>query len=191
MSQTLPTFAQLKTEYAEQYIPYQVRLGTQEWKTKRDAIVKRDKGKCKKCGCSPTTNIWHNGKMHYLLNVPRDPNELVEIGGQMYRAEEVGDETHQLYAAVILHVHHLYYIESKHPWEYADEALITLCNECHLQTHKTEEISVYEIISGERVKVSAQTCGRCHGAGYFPQYKKVENGVCFQCRGTRYTNLIL
>ncbi len=191
MKQILPTLAQLKAQHADKYIDYQTRLGTQEWKAKRDTIVERDGEKCRKCGCPPTDNIWHDGKMHYLMHIPHDPEELVKIGGLMYRAQDFGDATWTMEAAIVLHVHHLYYVKSKHPWEYADEALITLCNDCHLKTHETEDIPVYEVLSGEKVKMSAQTCGRCRGAGYFPQYKKVENGVCFQCRGTRYTNLIL
>ncbi len=30
-----------------------------------------------------------------------------------------------------LHVHHKYYEKGKKPWEYPDEALITLCEDCH------------------------------------------------------------
>ena len=191
MQQTLTTLAQLKKQYADQYIPYQARLETQEWKIKRDAIVERDEKKCRKCGCPPTENLWHNGKMHYLMYVPSDPKNLIEIGGLKYRGDAFGDDVHQLYEAVILHVHHLYYLESKHPWEYANEALITLCNSCHLKTHETEVIPVYRMENESRIKIPVETCSRCYGAGCFPQYKKVENGVCFKCSGSRYTNLTL
>lgn len=30
-----------------------------------------------------------------------------------------------------LHVHHLYYIKGNNPWEYENDALITLCEDCH------------------------------------------------------------
>lgn len=30
-----------------------------------------------------------------------------------------------------LHVHHKYYIFKKDPWEYPDDLLITLCEDCH------------------------------------------------------------
>lgn len=30
-----------------------------------------------------------------------------------------------------LHVHHYWYERGKKPWEYPDEALITLCDQCH------------------------------------------------------------
>lgn len=32
-----------------------------------------------------------------------------------------------------LQVHHLYYINSHKPWEYPNEALLTLCELCHLK----------------------------------------------------------
>lgn len=34
-----------------------------------------------------------------------------------------------------LHVHHLYYSENKSPWEYEDDSLITLCEDCHEAEH--------------------------------------------------------
>ena len=30
-----------------------------------------------------------------------------------------------------LHVHHRYYKKGRDPWDYPDEALVTLCEECH------------------------------------------------------------
>jgi hypothetical protein len=30
-----------------------------------------------------------------------------------------------------LHVHHRYYIKDKKPWEYENDTLVTLCEECH------------------------------------------------------------
>ncbi len=30
-----------------------------------------------------------------------------------------------------LHVHHRYYVKGRKPWEYPDEALVTLCASCH------------------------------------------------------------
>lgn len=33
-----------------------------------------------------------------------------------------------------LHVHHTYYEKGKRPWEYPDESLRTLCEDCHKET---------------------------------------------------------
>jgi hypothetical protein len=41
-----------------------------------------------------------------------------------------------------LHVHHKYYIPEANPWEYNNNALITLCEYCHEQEHT--EASVRE-----------------------------------------------
>jgi hypothetical protein len=37
-----------------------------------------------------------------------------------------------------LNVHHLYYISGREPWEYEDEELVCLCEECHKWLHKKE-----------------------------------------------------
>jgi 5-methylcytosine-specific restriction endonuclease McrA len=44
---------------------------------------------------------------------------------------------------VILNVHHKYYIDGYMPWEYPDEALITLCEDCHRMEHEYNDIDVY------------------------------------------------
>jgi 5-methylcytosine-specific restriction endonuclease McrA len=36
-----------------------------------------------------------------------------------------------------LHVHHLFYIGFRKPWEYADAFLVTLCEACHNLAHFT------------------------------------------------------
>ena len=38
-----------------------------------------------------------------------------------------------------LNVHHRYYEKNKAPWDYENEALITLCEECHERVHKAQE----------------------------------------------------
>lgn len=35
----------------------------------------------------------------------------------------------------ILHVHHMYYVEGKEVFDYDDDALITLCEDCHNKFH--------------------------------------------------------
>jgi hypothetical protein len=36
-----------------------------------------------------------------------------------------------------LHVHHIRYIEGREPWEYCQQDLVALCEDCHSQNHKT------------------------------------------------------
>lgn len=35
-----------------------------------------------------------------------------------------------------LNIHHTYYIEGRKPWEYENEALVTLCEDCHKKRHE-------------------------------------------------------
>ena len=83
-----------------------------------------------------------------------------------------------------LHIHHRYYIKNKLPWEYKDDALTTLCMDCHKDLHKNKKVPVY---NNELELIGELTnCYRCYGAGWFPEYLNVENGICFRCRGAKY-----
>jgi len=39
-----------------------------------------------------------------------------------------------------LEAHHLYYIHANAPWQYPDEALMTLCHDCHKEETKYNKI---------------------------------------------------
>jgi hypothetical protein len=87
-----------------------------------------------------------------------------------------------------LHIHHKYYVKSLLAWEYKDDALVTLCQTCHESIHKEQKIEVYndeyDLIDHYKY------CSRCHGAGVFPEYSHVQNGICFKCNGLRYEELL-
>jgi 5-methylcytosine-specific restriction endonuclease McrA len=86
-----------------------------------------------------------------------------------------------------LHVHHKYYQLGLLAWEYPDEALITLCWDCHEQLHKNQHIPV---LNADGMEISKLTyCDRCFGAGYFPEYHHVQAGICFKCAGAKYVEL--
>lgn len=87
------------------------------------------------------------------------------------------------------HVHHKYYLKNKLPWDIEDGALITLCESCHYQTHKSEKILTFEEKElGLKEVVSFQyLCGRCNGSGHLPQYNYHEGGVCFKCNGNSFS----
>jgi hypothetical protein len=83
-----------------------------------------------------------------------------------------------------LHVHHTFYQDGKLPWDYPDNSLQTLCWMCHEKLHKNNTIPWINMdgdIIGEKTY-----CYRCHGAGIFPQYQHVQNGICFRCNGGRF-----
>ena len=93
-----------------------------------------------------------------------------------------------------LHVHHTIYIQGYTPWEYLDQFLITLCEECHTKTHDRNEVRVYHEtelfkvtgLVGDLDPTALRPCTRCLGAGIFPQWNHIQGGVCFRCRGNRY-----
>jgi hypothetical protein len=89
-----------------------------------------------------------------------------------------------------LEVHHRYYIYSHKPWDYSDSALVTLCESCHKIIHKTMTPFVYYRGIDGLSQMDFTPCERCGGTGYLPQYKHVEDGICFRCRGLRYEELI-
>lgn len=81
-----------------------------------------------------------------------------------------------------LNIHHTYYQVGKLAWEYPNDALISLCSNCHQHEHDTKEIPVYSTIGKKLCLV--EKCERCGGSGHFKEYKHVKNGVCFKCNGT-------
>lgn len=46
----------------------------------------------------------------------------------------------------MLHVHHLYYVKGKNPWDYPNDAFLTLCEECHNKIHKKSKKPTKDII---------------------------------------------
>ncbi|MEZ5003925.1 MAG: hypothetical protein R2730_12930 [Chitinophagales bacterium] len=87
-----------------------------------------------------------------------------------------------------LHVHHKYYQVSLKPWEYPDDALTTLCMHCHEELHKNKSVDVLDAL-GRNIG-EYHNCFRCDGAGWFPEYKHIEGGICFRCKGGKYEELI-
>lgn len=85
-----------------------------------------------------------------------------------------------------LHVHHNYYIKDSMPWEIEDSALTSLCRNCHSNRHEKDNIYVYRKFNGQLIITSHYylRCPRCNGTGYLPQFKHVEDGICFLCHGS-------
>lgn len=87
-----------------------------------------------------------------------------------------------------IHVHHKYYQLSKLPWEYPDEALVSLCWICHENLHANQKVLVYD--ENMNVVNKYTPCQRCFGAGWIPEFKHFHAGVCFRCGGAKYEELI-
>lgn len=80
-----------------------------------------------------------------------------------------------------LNIHHKYYIVGHKPWEYDNDALVTLCKDCHQKRHLKSPIYVYD--DNHSTKGVCEICDRCGGSGYLPQYSYVQKGICFKCGG--------
>lgn len=86
-----------------------------------------------------------------------------------------------------LQVHHKYYVLGNEPWEYNNDALVTLCRECHEARHDNEDIPVYGIeCGGLQIYPDYHVCHKCGGEGYFPKWEHIEDGICFKCWGSGY-----
>ena len=81
-----------------------------------------------------------------------------------------------------LNIHHNFYVHGLKPWEYKDEVLVTLCESCHQKRHEKPTPCYRSLNFGEPIEYY-NTCYRCSGSGYLPQYNHVQNGVCFKCGG--------
>lgn len=183
-------------------ITYEDLLSTFEWQLKRDQIIKRDQSHCTTCGTTPTQRI---GKTHFKYYTPEEFNEIDRMlrikeaeEAERNKDKNIGFILNIKYARpyayptdkpVFLHVHHKYYVMGKLPWEYNSDALITLCDTCHLDLHTKNTIKVY---TNESLKESLilKPCNKCHGAGYLSEYRHVQGGVCFECFGKKYINFI-
>lgn len=79
-----------------------------------------------------------------------------------------------------LNIHHNYYVRGKKPWEYPNDALVTLCEDCHKKRHE----NAIPLLDSQLHHIKdMQICDRCGGSGYLPQYHHVEHGICFKCGG--------
>lgn len=66
-----------------------------------------------------------------LLKDPRWQKKRLEIlSSDLWRCRECESKDKTL------NVHHLYYIKGNAPWDYPNNALITLCENCHQEAHK-------------------------------------------------------
>lgn len=80
-----------------------------------------------------------------------------------------------------LHVHHKFYIHGNRAWEYEDDALVTLCIDCHQKEHDEKVIKVYSKNKEELYII--EKCGKCYGSGYLKEYDYYCDGICFDCHG--------
>ncbi len=193
-------------------IPYFTLLATKEWFEKRELIIKRDNKICQHCNNQET--LFENG-VNFWFKYTQDVKRIIQFQEELVRDTKRFNElpideqnkikSNKLFSlhnfdllydiveadkAYSLHVHHKYYVLSKLPWEYQDDALITLCNWCHWKEHHNNAIPVFKN-EYDKQKIHYTPCERCSGAGFFPQFKHVQDGICFNCGGERFNELII
>jgi hypothetical protein len=174
------SLADLRKEYTDRNIPYARLLYTQEWAEAREQIVDRDGGFCSSCGRGETIGGRKGDYFGFGL-------KLIEVLAG-WKKEMI--EVEELYSSekpYHLEVHHKYYVHNKYPWQYPEEALVTLCNWCHNELHQKTVVPYY---SSEGQALGYTPCSRCYGIGRLPEYSHVDDGVCFRCAGARYDELI-
>lgn len=115
--------------------------------------------------------------------------EYCEDGNDIKLTREIQgiNGTHQWIMNRTLHVHHKYYQIGKLPWEYPNDALITLCYIYHEKLHKTTQIPLID--SHDAQIRFLNPCKKCGGTGELPEYHYYMRGVCFSCDGSGFTDL--
>jgi len=116
-------------------INYDELLNDVRWRSRRIQIIKRDYYRCQKCGITKyktwSERILENGDT--LICGVQDPNlpfRLIVANSKMTCELDFNRELDDL------EVHHKYYNRDfETPWDYPDDALITLCRKCHKDVH--------------------------------------------------------
>jgi hypothetical protein len=179
----------------DNYIPYAQYLRTNELKTKRLEILDRDLFRCIKC------NGFETKVIKTSINTPfgnvEDPNlewsspEII-IWTNLEGKEKFSTITKPIgkpNKSYNLHIHHKKYVINKLPWEYSNDDLETLCNHCHKKVHEEQDIFIYN--EDGNIILDYNNCDRCNGTGYLAQYKYIQNGICFKCKGARFSILLV
>lgn len=174
------TLKELLLKYQGEHITYSQYLTTEEWQVKRNEIIERDHYLCTSCKKAATfylKNFNSPIKFHFW-NVSEEDGRIMPLKANEKSRLEITDKAYHL------EVHHHRYILNRLPWDYKNEDLITLCNHCHTEFHQHNKVLVYS--EDEKTELEYEPCSKCHGTGYIPEYRHVQEGLCFQCMGNRY-----
>jgi len=175
-------------------------LQMKEWKVLRRQILERDGNTCSKCTKYETLRKWNNDKRdwsNYDVVFPKQIRKHLNYYCQngTTKSYYILDDTQFVFietdVARNLHVHHKYYIKERFPWQYSEECFETLCLHCHFTLHEQSVVPVFVHIDKHLLECKNVTpCLRCNGAGFFPDLRHVQEGICFRCWGVKYEQLI-
>ena len=82
-----------------------------------------------------------------------------------------------------LNIHHRFYISGNLAWQYENDALVTLCYDCHKVVHQNQQIEIKAADLNTAKSRYAKNCVKCEGTGYLPEFSHVYKGICFPCDG--------
>lgn len=175
------------------HIPYDILLTTKEWFDFRTKILERDLRICTRCKRKESEKLkgvyYRSLSEEEILQSQKEIDvDLLGDGSFVIKSKTPRIVAEPTDSPIILHVHHKYYVFGDAPWEYPDEAVVTLCHECHFEVHSKNRITVYadETL---RDRLTLTTCPRCLGTGFLKQYYYHQNGICFKCGGRKYMEL--
>jgi hypothetical protein len=169
-------------------IPYGELLNCVEWQKRRADIISRDWSTCRTCHKIGTDSVFTGNRLiHFYHELDEEAESFDDEGRFRVGARMVLKRTNE---PVSIHVHHKYYVLSRKPWEYEDDALETLCSECHATFHQNNRVPVWLDDTSRYMQEHLTPCPRCNGAGHFPEYSHVKAGRCFYCNGSMYIELI-
>lgn len=183
----------LVTKYgSRELIPYGEFLLTEEWKQKRTLILDCNDRYCERCGISPERKLWHSDGNLF----PYKQKDIIPIKGNIITV--FGLPYCSTFENNWLEVHHKYYLldanyQWKFPWDYETQDLQCLCNWCHVAVHHQNKghLVFIEAIDGSIKLVDNLTpCQKCDGKGWIPEYSYHLAGICFDCNGDRFVELM-
>ena len=172
-------------------IPYETLLSTSEWQQFRSVIIERDNHTCTRCNQPETTKLHPDDNGYFRAPTQQEIDNVVQPpefdlgGGIILKLKAPTITGKKIENPIILHVHHLYYIFDHLPWQYNNNALVTVCHECHTEIHKTQKIPTYDDQELEE-ELNLVTCDKCFGTGFLQQYNYFHDGICFKCMGYKF-----
>jgi len=129
-------------------------------------------------------NLFHNQNeiffSNYILNKISHPNVELDKEGIWFVLENNLDK--YVKDNTVLHVHHKCYRQNIEIWNQKDDEYVALCNICHAIIHDNQLIPFFD--KNGNVIQYMTPCPKCGGRRRLECYKHVDDGICYECKGT-------
>lgn len=87
-----------------------------------------------------------------------------------------------------LFIHHTKHYPGLAPWDYPKSSCKCICWTCLLKLVSNRNIPSYD--AAQKITSELTPCPRCLAQGVFPEHLNVNSGLCFECSGRQYIELI-